>query len=73
MSLARDQIRHRSKHLIETLEAQRRMKSITREVDGKTYSIALKIRHFVGLVQVLGDGRLAAPCWAGNDPDVLVL
>ena len=56
---------------IGTLEAH--AKSITREADGETHSITLKIRHLVGLVQVLGDGRLAASCWASDDPDVLVL
>ena len=39
----------------------------------KTYSIAFEIRHLVSLVQVLRDRCLAASCWAGNDPDVLVL
>jgi hypothetical protein len=38
-----------------------------------THSIALQIRHLVSLMQVLGDGRLAAACRASNDPDVLVL
>ena len=40
--------------------------------DNKTYSIALEIGHLVRLVQVLGDGCLAASCWSGDDPDVLV-
>jgi hypothetical protein len=38
-----------------------------------THSIAFKIRHLVSLMQVLGDGGLAAACRASDDPDVLVL
>jgi hypothetical protein len=38
-----------------------------------THSIALQIRHLISLMQVLGDGCLAAACRASNDPNVLVL
>jgi len=70
--VAREQIRHRSKHR-NTRRLGAHAEGITRKVDDATYSIALKIRHLVSLVQVLGDGCLATSCWSGNDPDVLVL
>jgi hypothetical protein len=42
------------------------------EQSSRTYSIALEIRHAIGLVEGLGNRSFATACRTGNDPNVLL-
>jgi hypothetical protein len=74
--LRRGRTRSQLRHTKETLEVSCIMYTAC-EISGEktkgTHSIALQIRHLISLMQVLGDGRLAAACRASDDPNVLVL